>query len=377
MADRSAIEWTDATWNPLRARRQLMDGTILMGWHCVHASEGCRNCYAEAFNRRLGTKLPYKPGHLIDPATGRGDVELILDESLLIDPIKWKKPRRIFVCSMTDLFADFVPDEAIDRMFAVMALCPQHTFQVLTKRPDRMRSYVTDRARMDWLNDEVEQLADRSGLVGNCVCRCGGDDGDIPWPLPNVWLGVSTEDQSTADERIPELLATPAAVRFLSCEPLLGLVDLRKLKPDGINFTLDALTGKGEHLLGFRGQTGAIHWVISGGESGPRARPMHPDWARSLRDQCAAAGVPFFFRQWGEWGPDTGPDKDFDRAGVQRDRVMEGAGPCAAWTGEGWRIERDGYLMPLERTGHEWVYRLGKKRNGRLLDSVAHEGMPA
>src|SRR5258708_16196189 len=127
MADRSAIEWTDATWTPIRAR------TDNVGWHCEHVSEGCRNCYAEGINRRLGTGLSFKPA--LKPA-------LFLDEKMLLAPLKWKKPRTIFVCSMTDLFADFVRDEWIDRMFAVMALCPQHRFQVLTKRAQRMREYA-------------------------------------------------------------------------------------------------------------------------------------------------------------------------------------------------------------------------------------------
>lgn len=133
MADNSAIEWTDATWNPVRARN-LETGKV--GWHCEHATTGCEFCYAEGFNKRLGTGLAFKPGH-------RADIEIFLDEAMLTQPLRWKKPRRIFVGSMTDLFADFVPDEFIDRMFAVMALAPQHTFQLLTKRAARMREYLT------------------------------------------------------------------------------------------------------------------------------------------------------------------------------------------------------------------------------------------
>jgi protein gp37 len=197
----------------------------------------------------------------------------------------------VFVNSMSDLFHADVPDEFIARVWAVMAATPQHTYQVLTKRHGRMRSLL-NRGTVGTAGffDDVEQAmaefthAEPSG-----------------WPLPNVWLGCSVEDQKRADLRIPALLETPAAVRFLSCEPLLGPVSLAR--PDG------------EVNQGFRGgrcgaapgscgdntcRTG-IDWVIAGGESGPGARPMHPDWARSLRDQCTAAGVPFFFKQWGEW----------------------------------------------------------------------------
>lgn len=138
MSEHSTIEWTDSTWSPIRARLKEKIGRKAkgsLGWHCEHASEGCRNCYAEGFNRRLGTGLDFKPGH-------RDDVEIFLDEEMLLAPLRWKKPKIIFVCSMTDAFASFVRDEWLDRMFAVMALCPQHTFQVLTKRAERMREYI-------------------------------------------------------------------------------------------------------------------------------------------------------------------------------------------------------------------------------------------
>jgi protein gp37 len=256
MGEKSKIEWTDATWNPIRAR-QTVPGVAFkpkIGWHCEHVSEGCRNCYAETMNRRLGTGLDFKPGH-------RSDVEIFLDEKMLLAPLRWTKPRRIFVNSMTDTFAEFVKDEWLDRMFAVMALAARHTFQVLTKRPERMREFCT------------------SG-----------------WPLPNVWLGVSAEDQATADERIPLLLETPAAVRFVSLEPLLGPIDLFHIEePSGLTF--NALSKK--EGISFRGR--GLDWAIVGGESGPHARPMHPEWARDIRDQCAAAATPFFFKQWGEW----------------------------------------------------------------------------
>lgn len=311
MADRSKIEWTDASWNPIRALLPHPDGPKI-GWHCEHASDGCRFCYAEAMNKRLGTRLAFKPGV-------RDRIEIMLDEDMLLKPLKWKRPRMVFVCSMTDLFADFVPDDWIDRMFAVMALCPQHTFQILTKRPARMREYLStapdagsDRACDIYIAAQGIALAQKLNR------------GIGQWPYDNVWLGVSAERQAEADQRIPDLLATPAAVRFVSLEPLLGPIDLERLH---LRVT-DARTGKlvdiNNPFNAFRGQTwttlisgphagkrfysggssyGRLDWVIVGGESGPEARPMHPDWARSLRDQCTTAGVPLFFKQWGEWAP--------------------------------------------------------------------------
>jgi protein gp37 len=200
----------------------------------------------------------------------------------MIKPLSWKRPRRIFACSMSDLFHEALPDEAIDRVFAVMALCPQHTFQVLTKRPERMRRYLSQAQGNIW--DAMMGLPSRR--VNYVVMRDGNPviQAAPGWPLPNVWLGVSVEDQQRADERIPLLLETPAAKRFLSCEPLLGPVDLWPKLIGGVNVP-------------------GLDWVIVGGESGKGARPMHPDWARSLRDQCQAAGVPFFFKQWGSCLP--------------------------------------------------------------------------
>lgn len=247
------IEWTEKTWNPIRARRIENDKR---GWYCEHVSEGCRNCYAERMNGNtyFGTGLEYKPATL--PL-----IDLFLDEKILEQPLHWRKPQPIFVCSMTDLFGRWVKDEWIDRVFNVIGDCSElneHTFQILTKRPERMLDYMTTRARKAWNAPRMNRSS---------------------FPPRNIWLGVSVEDQKTADERVPLLMEAPAAVRWISAEPLLGLIDLESVP------TMD----------------GSIDWVVVGGESGPNARPMHPDWARSLRDQCAAAGVPFFFKQWGEW----------------------------------------------------------------------------
>ena len=214
------IEWTDETWNPVTG--------------CTKVSPGCDHCYAERVTERFH---------------GKGAFErIVLHPDRLDKPLHWRKPRKVFVNSMSDLFHEQVPDTFIGLVWQVMAETPQHTFQILTKRHARMRSFLRQ-----WPNYE---------------------------PLPNVWLGVSVEDQKWADIRVPALIQTPAAVRFLSCEPLLGPVRI--------------------------GYMSLLDWVIVGGESGPGARPMHPDWARDLRDQCEAAGVPFLFKQWGGIRPKAG-----------------------------------------------------------------------
>jgi protein gp37 len=351
MADRSKIEWTDASWNPIRARNTKTAG---VGWHCEHATTGCEHCYAEGFNKRLGTGLPFKPGHL-----DQGDVELFLDENMLTQPLRWKKPRKVFVGSMTDLFGRFVSDEWLHKIFAVMALTPQHTYQVLTKRSDRMRDYFQpgrEQLHTRWL------FAAREALDGTVA---GG--GSIPdgFPLRNVWLGVSTERQKEADERIPDLLATPAAVRFVSAEPLLGPIDLtrimRRATDDDWTYCDNALTGFRAHKCG--GSNGpSLDWVIVGGESGKDARAMHPAWARSIRDQCHATNVAFFFKQWGEWAPST-PD---EAAGNPR----SGWQALAAHP----HVARAVELYP--ENGAKFVARVGKQAAGRLLDGVEHSQMP-
>ncbi len=258
MSDKSAIEWTDATWVTITG--------------CSRVSEGCRHCYAE---RLTGTRLSHNAKYAgLTRLSGRehkwtGQIRLHEDE--LLKPLSWRKPRRIFVNSMSDTFHEKVPFEFVDKIFRVMSLSWRHHFQILTKRPERMAEYLNEdrpnHKRIGWSANETPPRP-------------------IKWPLPNVWLGTSVEDQATADERIPHLLRCPAAVRFLSCEPLLGPIDFRKVP--GFNLAGQA----GVDLL-------RNLWVIVGGESGPGARPMRPDWARSLRDQCQAAGVPFFFKQMG------------------------------------------------------------------------------
>ena len=286
MADKSKIEWTDATWNPIRG--------------CSRVSEGCRNCYAERVAARFsGPGQPYEGLAIMKREPGEdskgdprwtGNVRLI--ESALDAPLHWKKPRKIFVNSMSDLFHEEVHDGSIDRIFAVMACSQQHTFQVLTKRPKRMRDYCESFPSMDG-PEMSARVAVALGAMGYSFEVAAEAFHSINlWPLPNVWLGVSVEDQKTADERIPLLLNTPAAVRWVSYEPALGPVDLSEITWNKKDF------GESQND---RGSNAWIDWLVCGGESGPGARPMHPDWARAARDQCQAAGVPFFFKQWGEW----------------------------------------------------------------------------
>jgi protein gp37 len=347
MADRSAIEWTDATWNPIRARN-LKTGKV--GWHCEHATTGCEFCYAEGFNKRLGTGLPFKPGH-------RNDIELFLDEGMLTQPLRWKKPRTIFVCSMTDLFADFVPDAWIERMLAVMDVTPQHTYQVLTKRAARMRQVIGD-----------------PELPARLLIEQGR------WPLPNVWLGVSAERQQEADERIPLLLQTPAAIRFISAEPLLGSINLDRIHehgefPEGAAWASweSCLNGKrfdmwaGDDEDPMQPGHPKLDWVIAGGESGPNARPMHPDWPRVLRDQCAAAGVAFFFKQWGAWREPVG-EEHYDTS-----QGRNGKPPAFI-------VSLDGTVHCFGRNGDDdrpVMIKVDKAIAGRHLDGKLHNAMPA
>jgi protein gp37 len=260
------IEWTDKTWNPLTG--------------CTKVSPGCDNCYAKTMHERFN---------------GPGSFDTItLHPERLNQPLKWRKPARVFVNSMSDLFHRDVPDKYIADVFAVMAVADRHTFQVLTKRPARMRSLLS--------RDEFWQSVEMRSFKYTC------EDGEfvVNQQLPNVWLGVSVENQKWADIRIPALLDTPAAVRFISAEPLLGPVDLKSaaLRPYERQQGGFWEYGHGEDDYGngkvwVPAPPAQLDWVIVGGESGPGARPMHPDWARSLRDQCQGAGVPYLFKQWG------------------------------------------------------------------------------
>ena len=380
MADRTKIEWTDATWNPIVG--------------CSVLSPGCTNCYAM---RLAGTRLKHHPsrqGLTVD--TKAGPVwtgETRLDERALTQPLRWRRPRKIFVCAHSDLFHPETPDEWIDRVFAAMVLSPQHTFQVLTKRPERMREYMGRRDAHDLAHPAIVNAA--------CLSATGAvahPHVDLTvWPLPNVWLGVTAERQQEADERIPILLETPAAKRLVSVEPMLGAVDLTRLdmmtalglEKDGLfpEHHFDALRGRSDihPIHGADPGWPALDWVICGGESGPKARPMHPDWARRLRDQCAAARVPFLFKQWGEWlpfgqGGFTSWSGATGRAGNRLKR-RDLAWPGIVHLNDGNGGPDHARIGPVEtafldRNGILQTCRIGKRAAGCLLDGVEHIAFP-
>ena len=515
MADHTNIEWTDATW-------QVVTG-------CDIVSPGCTNCYAM---KMAGTRLKTHPSRagLTTPSRS-GPVwtgEVRFNEQWLDRPLRWRKPRRIFVAAHGDLFHPGVPDEVLDKVFAVMALARHHTFQCLTKRPNRARAYLSDAgithrvsqaidailvdrehgrdpeerwspvlgwesyeasthgrvrrngellaqtlnplygrpsvtlwrdnepttvyvhklvllahrgpakdgdearhrngnrednrlANLEWSSradnqaDKVrhgsnggpakitrQQAAEiralrRTGQTQQSIANEYGVSRSLvsmiesrkvwpdafDWPLPNVWLGVSVEDQQRADERIPHLLATPAAKRFVSAEPLLGPVNLREITRHialGLTEFFDSLTGERAEVSSIFGGTflkgdeadpdvetfgSKLDCVIVGGESQAGARPMHPDWARSLRDQCAEAGVAFHFKQWGEWvGAEVYADGNI--GGLTRSQMPDGGAggglPTHWWSGDAF--------------GGVISVRVGKKAAGRLLDGRTHDEVP-
>lgn len=353
---KSAIEWTDDTWNPVSG--------------CTRVSAGCDRCYAVKMTKRLEAMGQEKYSGLVNIGKGHFNGTVRCHEDALTIPLKARKPRRWFVNSMSDLFHREVPFEFIDKVFAVMALTPHHTYQILTKRPERMAEYLNGVGLRPGLGEDrhvnvINALHD--GLPGDSAEDWTDRLSQSTWPLPGVWLGTSVEDQATADERIPHLLRCPAAVRFLSCAPLLGPV---KLEPflydrcadcmgDGVvsDASCDICYGSG---LDWKIALGDIHWVIAGGESGPGARPMHPDWARSLRDQCVAAGVPFFFKQWGEW--------------VEETQLAEDALIPAVKCYEPWsEYDEAEQCFFGDRTA---VWKLGKKSAGRILDGRTWDELP-
>jgi protein gp37 len=291
MSDNTGISWTDATWNPVIG--------------CSRVSEGCRNCYAEKQAARIvrmgsASRSPYTEVVKTVGGEARWTGEVRTQAHKLADPLGWRKPKRIFVNSMSDLFHEKLTNEQIAAVFGVMAACPKHTFQVLTKRAKRMREWFAWIAEQE-CDPHTECHAAALALDVDDTIHTKSNNADArPWPLPNVWLGVSVENQAAADERIPDLLATPAAVRFLSCEPLLGPVDLsRWLKPCqcGGMFSRSHNPRRGCPRHNALAREHQLHWVIAGCESGPGARPCDVAWLRSLRDQCAAAGVAFFAKQ--------------------------------------------------------------------------------
>lgn len=341
MGYKTGIEWTDATWNPVRG--------------CSRVSDGCRNCYAETMAARFSDPGQPYHGFTERERTGSkwtGRVELVPAQLDL--PMRLKKPRRIFVNSMSDLFHESLSDADIDWVFAVMALAPQHTFQILTKRAERMRRYV-EMDRMGYIEGRAKRMLrelskdpHRPVMVGKTLAGT--------WPWHHVWLGVSVENAAAANERIPELLQTPATLRFLSCEPLLGPVKLLVAPL-------------------FNEPPGRIDWVIAGGESGKGARPMHPEWVRSLRDDCQTAKVPFFFKQWGEWAPDGVNFVDHGSKGIQVGTFS----PLATTRGDrasvvAWRKTS----VPLGSISEgDQMERMGKRLAGAMLDGREWREFPA
>jgi protein gp37 len=291
VSDGSSIEWTESTWNPIRGQNARHT--------CARISPGCDNCYAATMTRRglMGTApIDYGTGETLnDPAR--------LDEAALMQPHRWRKPRRVFVCSMTDIAGAWVEREWFHAMMTVMAETPRHTYQILTKRPSRLKMLI------EWFQEDAPGFG--------------------PYPLPNLWIGTTIESDQYA-WRANRLRETPAAVRWISAEPLLsGLPSLD-------------LTG--------------IDWLVAGGESGPGSRPMSPGWVRDLRDRCQQSGTSFFFKQWGSWAP-----YQYVGSGVQgrEKRLPESNGANYAQT-----------------DGH-WMVRLNKKVTGRLLDGVTHDAYPS
>jgi protein gp37 len=365
MSDQTHIEWTDTTWN------------ILSG--CTRVSAGCDHCYIER-------TPPFRMAHRKFDGTGPGSTTGVqLHPARLDQPLHWRKPRKVFVNSLADLFHDEVTDEYIAKVFAVMALARRHTFQVLTKRPARMRSLLSRES----FPELVTTWAWRLGAGRARALPRGGSNyspSAVAWPLPNVWLGVSVESQQWADIRIPALLDTPAAVRFLSCEPLLGPVKLAPewLVPKANLCSYSGTTAKDHAMLAeilraatrkFAAEHGEqplafVDWVICGGESGPGARPMHPDWARSLRDQCVSAGVPFLFKQWGAWSPNACNALVSKHRWQYESMRFRPTGEC--YTAADVGNPETGYSAP----GMESLLRVGKKSAGRELDGRTWDEYP-
>lgn len=362
MAADSKIEWTDATWNPVRG--------------CEAVSPGCLNCYAAKDALRwTGEGMPYE-GLAKTNASGlpiwTGEVRAVPKK--LIEPFGWPNSKNIFVNSMSDLFHADVPFEYVDRVFCVMIATTfrlplpsesakaqrWHTYQILTKRADRQLEYMQSRSPENWRAGDHPIFKVRGETLRGRGLDVLNAAGVLQWPPPNVWLGVSVEDQQRADERIPIVQQTPAAVRFLSIEPLLGEVRIphAKLK--------------------------ALDWVIVGGESGPRARPMHADWVRRIRDDCERAGVAFFFKQWGEFRTVDVEVPTCCHCACTDEQACEGGcswiddesvddmnDRCSQCEGKPSRIE-----FPDPEDDRFAFVRVGKKAAGRLLDGKEWSEFP-
>jgi protein gp37 len=353
------IEWTDRSWNPTVG--------------CSKVSQGCKNCYAMSMSARIANSAfarQKKGKELTDvekaymaivkwESTGPEDSdikavpkwnnEIAEIDSRLEEPLNIKKPQRFFVNSMTDLFHPKIENSLIDKIFAVMAAAKEHQFQILTKRPQRMKEYFQRDNLHPRIMTELDHIwertqDDRCTNAANRIATKG-------FPLPNVWLGTSVENQETAEERIPELLACPAQVRFLSCEPLLGRLDI------GYYFSDEALFRARGYNAWIGKEGPGIHQVIVGGESGHGARPMLYEWVTSIKEQCRFWDVPFFFKQWGKYRPkgQTKPLNTDDDIKEDDVTVLE-------------KFKVDGELRAFHTDG--------KKENGALLDGEYYREFP-
>lgn len=340
----SKIEWTDETWNPVVG--------------CTRCSPGCAGCYAAVMAKRQAGMARAKRAKGQDPGRSAhyekvenwDSIELVPEA--LGDPLKWRKPRRVFVCSMSDLFHRDVPDGYIQQVFKMMAETPRHTYQLLTKRPHRMKMFFVNNVN----------------IKGMLHLR---HNDWTPHPLPNVWLGVTAENQATANERIPVLLQIPAAMHFLSAEPLLGEIDIDPYLP-----RYDYRPTYEYYRLAYPGMTNepvklrdGLDLVIAGGETGPGARPMHPLWVQSLRNQCqaAGAGTNFFFKSWGNWLPATYTD-------YNPSEPITGVKTCWLDVRGGEGSASENYTAMLH-DGAKMVH-VGSKHSGRELDGRLWEQMP-
>ncbi len=335
----TSIEWTQRpgtkgeTWNPVVG--------------CTKVSQGCKNCYAKTLhdNRHKA----YSEGKLqnIKQYAKPFEVVQLMPDRLTL-PMKWQTPRTIFVNSVSDLFHEDVPLDYIKLVLTIAASSPEHTFQILTKRTKRMAEILQG---LRWHVGLWVTKVQGQPTILHTNCFGAGTEMPAGWVPENIWLGTSVEDQATADLRIPHLLRCPAAVRFLSCEPLLGPLNLR----DVFAYNhVDEFTPAGKKRVPSVYDASPIHWVITGGESGHKARPMHPDWARSLRDQCKVAGVPFFFKQWGSYHP-----------AFQKGEV---------------HMKSNGQCYPIGATmidmGDALMKKSSKHESGNLLDGVVHQEWP-
>ncbi len=297
------IEWATETWNPVTG--------------CTPVSEACQNCYAKRMANRLRGRFGYPEDE---------PFKVALHPEKLDEPLRWKKPRRVFVCSMSDLFHEEVPFIVIAKIFGIMHTANQHTYIVLTKRPERMAEFIKWFTGPSWR-------------------------GAWPQEYPHVWLGVTAENQARFDERVDILKQIPAAVHFVSIEPMLGPIVMRQKANDEREIIQATMMGVLDDYS--RPVMHGIDWVICGGETGPGARPMHPDWVRSLRDQCQEAGTPFFFKQWGDWAPI--PTKDVPVIGcADGGRFHDGPNPSRGLA----------------------MYRVGNKAAGYLIDGQEWRQFP-